>query len=212
MAFYHDLVTEQSWEELQTLRKKLDFILIGGWAAYLYTKTLKSKDIDLICDFSELPKLAKHYPLTKNERLKKYEAVKSQVQIDIYLPHYSELGIPVHILQRHTREVEGFTLLDPNYLLALKIYTLAERARTPKGGKDFIDCLALVQSGVSDLKEVSALVRTHGFSKALQTFQSLLEEYQEVPELDLNAHQLARLKKEIRLKITSAGDSGFSAA
>ena len=103
MAYYHDLVTERSWEELQTLRKKLDFVLIGGWAAYLYTKTLKSKDIDLLCDFSELPKLAQHYPLTKNERLKKYEAVKGEVQMDIYLPHYSELGIPVHVLQSHTR-------------------------------------------------------------------------------------------------------------
>lgn len=201
MAFYHDLVTERSWEELQTLRKKFDFILIGGWAAYLYTKTLKSKDIDLICQFSELPKLAKHYPLTKNERLKKYEAVKGEVQIDIYLPHYSELGIPVHILQDHTREAEGFTLLDPDYLLALKIYTLAERARTPKGGKDFIDCLALLQSGVSDLKKVSILIKTHGLTQALEMFQTLLEEYREVPELDLNAHQLARLKKGIRLKL-----------
>ena len=46
MAFYHNLVTERSWEELQTLRRKLDFILIGGWAVYLYTKTVKSKDFE----------------------------------------------------------------------------------------------------------------------------------------------------------------------
>lgn len=67
-----------------------------------------------------------------------------------------------------------------------------------------------MQSDVSDLKEVSTLVRTHGFSKALQTIQGLLEEYQEVPELDLNAHQQARLKKEIRSKVTPGGDSGLS--
>ena len=198
MAFYHNLVTERSWEELQTLRRKLDFILIGGWAVYLYTKTLKSKDIDLLCNFEELPKLAKHYSLTKNERLKKYEAVKGEVQIDIYLPHYSELGIPVHVLQGHSREVEGFTLLDPNHLLTLKIHALAERKRTPKGEKDFIDCLALVHSKASNLKDVSALARTHGLVRSLQTFQNLLEEYREVPELNLNAHHLARLKKEIR--------------
>jgi hypothetical protein len=35
--FYHDLITEKSLKVLQDLKKKFDFILIGGWAIYLYT-------------------------------------------------------------------------------------------------------------------------------------------------------------------------------
>ena len=54
MEYYHDLVTQKSWEELQQLRKIIDFVLIGGWATYLYTKTLKSKDIDIIKTLSTL--------------------------------------------------------------------------------------------------------------------------------------------------------------
>src|SRR3990167_8592495 len=102
MEYYHDLVTQKSWEELTQLTKFLDFVLIGGWAVYLYTKTLKSKDIDIIVDFDQLKLLQEHYQLNKNERLKKYEAVKGEVQIDIYLPHFSALGIPVEELIKHS--------------------------------------------------------------------------------------------------------------
>lgn len=48
MAYYHDLITGTSWRELKQLRRYCNFVLIGGWAAWLYTKALKSKDIDII--------------------------------------------------------------------------------------------------------------------------------------------------------------------
>ena len=195
MRYYHDLVTERSWQALQTLRTQLDFVLIGGWATYLYTKALKSKDIDLIVDFPQLETLAKQYRLSKNDRLRRYEAVAGEIQIDVYLPHYSQLGIPVHVLRQQTRSVEGFTLLDPTYLLALKLHTLAERARTPKGEKDFLDCLSLLNSGVADLKGIVTLLNHHHLSGATPTFRTLLKEHRQAPELGLNAHHPARLKK-----------------
>ena len=49
--FYHELITEKSFKILQDLRKKIKFILIGGWAVFLYARTLKSKDIDIIIDY-----------------------------------------------------------------------------------------------------------------------------------------------------------------
>lgn len=197
MPYYHDLVTQRSWEALQSLRRQLDFLLIGGWATYLYTKALKSKDIDVIIDFPQLATLAKQYTLSKNERLKKYEAVKGEVQIDVYLPHYSQLGLPVPLLRDHTRSIEGFTLLDPTYLLALKLHTLAARARSPKGEKDFLDCLALLHAGVADLQEAATLLKHHDLSEALVTFRTLLGEHRQVPELALNVHHLARLKRRL---------------
>jgi hypothetical protein len=48
MAYYHDIITQKSWEELKTLNKELKFVLIGGWATYLYTRELKSKDIAIL--------------------------------------------------------------------------------------------------------------------------------------------------------------------
>lgn len=40
MPFYHNLITQKSWEVLKKLKAKYDFILIGGWAVFLYTKSL----------------------------------------------------------------------------------------------------------------------------------------------------------------------------
>ena len=43
MEFWNSLLTQKSWELLQKLSKeKFRFILIGGWAAYLWTKQHKS--------------------------------------------------------------------------------------------------------------------------------------------------------------------------
>ena len=50
MQYYHDIITEKSFEFLQELKKKFNFVLIGGWAVFLYARTLKSKDIDIIVD------------------------------------------------------------------------------------------------------------------------------------------------------------------
>lgn len=133
--FYHDLITEKSFEILQQLKKKLNFILIGGWAIFLYSKTLKSKDIDLIVDYDELEKIRKDFQLFKNERLKKYEIRIGEIDVDIYLPHFSKLGFPAEEIRNYTQSVEGFIVPVPEILLILKTIALTERKGTAKGGK-----------------------------------------------------------------------------
>jgi len=73
MTYYHNLITQKSWQVLQNFKKEYQFILIGGWAVYLYCQTLKSKDIDLVLAYDQLEKLKQKYPVEKNNRLKKYE-------------------------------------------------------------------------------------------------------------------------------------------
>lgn len=197
MAYYHDVVTEQSWRQLQQLPRQIDFILIGGWAVYLYTKALKSKDIDILVDFDQLPKLMKYYQLSKNDRLKKYEAVQGPIQIDVYLPHYSQLGIPVEVLQRQTRPLEGFTVLNVTYLLALKLYTFQQRGRSPKGKKDFIDAIALFATGDIKSRELQGVLTQYELTGAWKHFVAELKLHSSLPELSLNAHAFARLKKRI---------------
>src|SRR3989339_461295 len=74
--YYHDLITQKSWEELINLKKLADFVLIGGWATYLYTRALKSKDIDIAINYDQLPILSKSYRLIKNY-IQKYKLEKS---------------------------------------------------------------------------------------------------------------------------------------
>ncbi len=73
MDYWHDLLTEKSWKILQDLKGKFSFILIGGWAVYLWARTQKSKDIDIIVDLKTLADLKKQYTVNKNDNLKKYE-------------------------------------------------------------------------------------------------------------------------------------------
>ena len=198
MAYYHDLVTKQSWQELILLKKLIPFVLIGGWATYLYTKSLKSKDIDIIIDYPALSALKKFYDVHKNERLAKYEAVKGPVQIDIYLPHYSRLGIPAEEIMKNHLLVEGFSVIHPDALFALKLITLADRGRTPKGTKDFLDLLALAQSQVISYQAVDQLLSDHDQASAVSTFKTFLGETTYIPELNLNSHAYAKLKKQLQ--------------
>jgi len=197
MEYYHNLITQRSWIELQNLKKMIDFVLIGGWAVYLYTGALKSKDIDIIVEFDKLPILGKHYQLNKNSRLNKYEAIKEDVQIDIYLPHYSNLGIPAEQLAKQTSYLEGFKVLESNYLMVLKLYTLKQRGRSVKGKKDFVDILSLMLSKSINLEKVSKIVEMYSLQASFNCFREFLAEYYEVPELGLNKHQFSKMKKEI---------------
>ncbi len=195
MAYYHDLVTEESWRELTELRKRVDFVLIGGWAVYLFTHSLKSKDIDILVGYDQLTRIKRWYTLSKNDRLHKYEAIRGQIQIDIYLPHYSMIGIPVETLLAHTVLVEGFRVLSPEYLIVLKLATLSERGRTPKGRKDFLDIISLLLALPPEAgKAARALVQHHHLGGSTALFHTLPGETTAIPELSLNPHQVKKLK------------------
>lgn len=68
--YWHGDITDKSYRALQKLKQEFDFILIGGWAVFLYTKKMKSKDIDIIVNYDELSKFKDKHKIIKNERLK----------------------------------------------------------------------------------------------------------------------------------------------
>lgn len=193
---YHDLITEKSWKVLQEFKRKFRFILIGGWAVYLYTQALKSKDIDLICQYEELQKLKEQYELIKNDRLKKYEIHIGEFDIDIYTPFFSELGIPAEDLETMTRVVEGFTVLEPEALLILKQKAYEERKHSHKGEKDKIDIIALLRDA-ADFQKYKILIKHYKLSSYEKNLRHILEETQEAPELGLNKHAFAKLKSRL---------------
>lgn len=196
MAYYHDLITEKSWIKLQELRKQYSFVLIGGWAVYLYTKGLKSRDIDFICGYEELEKLKNDYDLIKNNRLRKYEIHIGEFDIDIYVPFFSNLGIPVEDLQNMVESHEGFRVLCPESLLILKQKAYEDRGHSAKGRKDFIDIVSLLKNGV-DFKKYINLLKQYSLAKYSQNLINMLKSCREVPEIGLGAHTYSQLKNEV---------------
>ena len=195
MNYYQRELTEKSWQELISLRKKLDFILIGGWAVYLYTQALKSKDIDLIVSFDQLEFLRQNYRLSKNERLRKYEARKGAIQIDVYLPYYSFLGLPVESLLSQVVIIENFKTLKLEYLFLTKLYAFSQRKNTPKGRKDLADLISLSLSRGFKPERVVSLGKRYQLKQAFEEFEQALKELVEFPELNLNRHQFGRIKR-----------------
>lgn len=197
MAYYHDLITTKSWQVLQDLRGKYQFILIGGWAVFLYTKALKSKDIDLVAEYEDLEKLREEFGVSKNVRLKKYEARSEEVEIDIYVPFYSNPGIPAEDLKQYATRIEGFCVPSAEILAILKMKALAQRSATPKGRKDLIDILSLFKLVEFDFSKLQSVFAKYNLDELANAAEKIIFLTGEVGELGLNTHKMARLKKRI---------------
>lgn len=144
MEFWNEIILEKSWKVLQRISKEFDFVLIGGWAIYLWTNSQKSVDVDVIVEYETLGYLKKNYMLRKDDHLKRYEIVIDDVGVDIYLPYFSNLGIPVEGIITYTVKIKDFETLPPELLLILKQKAEYERRDSVKGQKDRVDILNLL--------------------------------------------------------------------
>ncbi len=143
--YYHDAITDRSWRALQQLRTRYPFILIGGWATWVHTQGAKSRDIDIIVDFSDLTAFRGDYEVRKNDRLRRYEVKCDGFGIDIYVPHYSTtLTVPPEYVQTVTETRIGFLVPPAELLLGLKIGAWLYRRGTPRGAKDLVDIESLL--------------------------------------------------------------------
>jgi len=197
MNFYHNIITQKSWELLLTLRKSYQFILIGGWAVFLYTRVLKSKDIDLVTEFSDLEKIKNDFFAVKNNRLKKYEAKVEGIDIDIYVPHYSNPGLPAEDLKKFAVNLEGFSLPEIEVLAILKQKALISRANTVKGRKDLIDLVSLFQISDFNWEKYRKIVSQYHLGENLKIIREIIAKTTQLEELDLNTHKMARLKRKV---------------
>lgn len=201
MEFWNDLLTEKSFNLLKDLTKKnFRFILIGGWAAYLWTKTHKSKDIDIILpDFASLDYLKKHYELKKNDTLKKYEIVFGEIDLDIYIPFYSKLTLPTEEIIKYTTTIENIEVVTPEMLLILKQGAEKERTHSVKGMKDRVDILTLLFFANVDIKKYKEIVKHYHLGGCKDQLKKILLEFKELTYLGLNPREF-KLKKEHALK------------
>jgi len=144
-------VIDRSWKILSHLRELSKFVLIGGWAVYFWTLKLKSRDIDLCIDQQDFYALQSELQkenvfVSRNPRLRKYEARFGDVEVDIYTPFQSNLLVPVRALfaNRWFTKIEGYNVAVPEVLLLLKSQAAKERWSSEKGVKDRADLLSLL--------------------------------------------------------------------
>jgi len=202
MNFYHNLIVKKSWELLKTLNRKYKFILIGGWAVFLYTKALKSKDLDLVLSFDELEKLKEEFEVFKNERLKKYEARVEEIEVDIYTPFYSNLGLPAEDIQNFVIVLEGFKVPQKEILAILKQKALLARKESVKGRKDLADLISLFRLEDFDWEKYHQIIKNYKLKNWLKTTYQIIKQTRVFEELGLNIHQTASLKRKILTHLT----------
>ncbi len=198
--FWHSDITEKSFQTLLELNQEFDFILIGGWAVYFWSRKMKSKDIDIVVDFSELGKIREKYKLVKNSRLRKYEAKFKEFDIDIYLPHYSEIGFPLEKLGNYIQNIEGFKVPKVEVLLLMKLFVFNQRKNSVKGGKDRVDIISLLDGVEINWKEFKRLSRKYN-PILLDVLKNILQTTPKVPELKMSVQKMSKLKKKILKEI-----------
>lgn len=196
MEFWHDLITDQSFYILQAFRKEYNFVLIGGWAVFLYTKNLKSKDIDMVVDTETLGRLKVNFDVIKNERLKKYEIKFDSFDVDIYLSFWSELGLPLNLIMESAISLEGFKLPSKEVLLILKLFAYTQRKGSLKGQKDALDIFSLLyNTDQIDFNKFSSILKNQNLEDLRKELKEIFNSATEIKELDINKKQYSDFKK-----------------
>lgn len=176
MEFWNDIATEKSWQVLRSMAKKFSFILIGGWACYLLTKTMKSKDIDIIADFETLDRIRQKFPVKKTGFLRKYEARIGDTSVDIYVSHYSRFMLPAKDIERSALDVEGFRIPSPEVMVLLKQHAETERKYSAKGQKDRVDIMNLLVNSGFNAKEYLRLTGAYGLGGCRERLLEIVRE------------------------------------
>lgn len=203
MEFWSDTLTRKSWEALLDLQKKgFGFIVIGGWAAYLWTRKHKSKDLDIVLsDFRDLEFLKKNYDLRKNDRLKKYEIKVEEIDVDIYVPYYSALAIPAEDMKAYAAKVQGVAVAVPEALLVLKQGAELARKDSVKGLKDRIDIMAILCFLNVDFRKYGEILRKYKREEYSGRLREIVGGFTEAKYLDLNPRDIKLRKKALLEKM-----------
>jgi len=200
MEYWHDIQTEKSWNVLKEMKGKFPFILIGGWAVYLWTRSQKSKDIDIIIDFNTLAKLKESFDLRKNDKMRKYEIKEGDIDVDVYVKHFSELALPLDKIA--STKIEGFSVAKPEFLLALKQAAELDRKESEKGEKDRIDIMSMLLKCDIDFKKYFSLLGSRK-EEFVHRFLSIVRTSKDPTYFGMSPRQFKLAKEDIIRKIRS---------
>lgn len=166
--FYSERVNS-SMDVLNELSKRIDFVLIGGWAVYLYVNTQKSMDIDIALDYKHLDYFNK-YGISNYPNININYTVINGVVVDIFLPEFSDKDLPfkVNDILSNYAKIRNIKVVDKEMLLLLKVWGYFSNDRT-KLQKDVIDVVSLLFYGEVNLAKVKSLIKTNKLERKRTT-------------------------------------------
>jgi hypothetical protein len=150
-------------------------------------------------DFRDLSFLKENYDLRKNDSLKKYEIKIDEIDVDIYVPYYSRLGIPAEDMKTYATKVQGITAAIPEALLILKQGAELARKDSVKGLKDRIDIMSLLCFQNLDFKKYRELLEKYKNKAFSGRLKEIVKGFTEAKYLDFNPREL-KLKKKALLE------------
>ncbi len=153
IQFYTDEETKNSFNVLQNISHILNynFVIIGGWAVYNYTKKQKSKDIDIIINPQTYENLKNRNYIFKQIGNTDILYTKiSNVEVDIFVTNLvTDLPIIINdIILSSTRGLFNNIYSNKNLLLILKTFSyFTRKTENIKKAKDIIDVVSLLFFG-----------------------------------------------------------------
>ena len=203
MEFWNSDITNESWKELLVLSTKYNFILIGGWAIYLYTKLQKSRDIDMVVDYDQFKLLSVDFEMRKNPSLYKYEIKFQKFDIDVYTPFYSKLTVPPEDLINNYTLIENIRVPRVEELLILKLGAFDYRMNSIKGQKDRLDITGLAFYSNIDYSRLKTLLNKYEKPSYINLYVNAIAHIEKrlLPFLNLNESTYVKMKKKTLEKI-----------
>ena len=127
----------------------------------------------------------------------KYEISFEEIDVDIYVPYYSKLAIPVEDIKAHSTRVEGFTVAKPEALLILKQGAELNRKNSVKGTKDQIDIMSLLCFTNLSYELYFDLLKEYNLKHFSLRLKTIIKSFKECQYLNLNPRESKLKKKEI---------------
>ena len=208
MELWNLNAVEKSEKILSEINKIADFVVIGGWATYLYTKAIKSTDIDIYINFDDFFKFQAYFSnrgifINYNKNLNKYEIKTEDVDIDIYTPHKCGLIVSCKdVFEKKLYEIiDGFKVIKIEYLILLKLKAEEDRKAALKGFKDRCDIISLLAK--SDCKILINLLKDYddSYNELIKIIKESREEYNYAFQKEFNLRELKLKKQELLKKL-----------
>ena len=205
MEFWNSDITGESWNQLISLSKKYKFVLIGGWAIYMYTKLQKSRDIDMVVDYVQTRPLFADFQMRNNPSLRKYEIKFQKFNVDVYTPFYSRLSVSPQDLLNNYRVIENIMVSRVEEMLILKLGAFYDRKSSIKGQKDRVDIAGLVFYSTVDYSRLRVLLNQYKKESYMDLLLDAVGNIDRhlLPYLNLNESTYSKIRKRTLDAITN---------
>jgi len=158
-------------------------------------KHKKSKDVDIIVDIDTLQQIKNKYELRKNDSLRKYEIKINEIDIDVYVPFYSKLTIPLEAIE--SQKIEGFSVAKAEELLILKQGAELDRKYSEKGEKDRIDIISLLLNHEINLSRYKKILKKNKKEDLINNLLTLIKNFNEYKYFNMLPSKFKKRKQEL---------------